>query len=333
MKCICCLSNRIIPRPLGLDGYYGCLRCGLFFRARDKGADNRENLISHYQNVDPHEKVADLKQPFFNSALAYLSLQCNKKKKSILDVGCGYGYFLDLAARNGWHTSGVETMNDAAMMAEKRIGKRNIFHGTLKEAKYPDNSFDVITLWDVLFIAENPFEEPKECYRVLKEGGIIGIRLRNISFQKMAYRIYAILPEYPVLCTGMNGSLFRVLVLMPRPVGGVIHYSLKKINPQLSLKNPSVFHQYCFSSKSIYQLLLRVGFTNIKVTNSPLTEGDPYSYTYNKGLVKAAKGTINLFSRLGFWISGGRWVLDPSLLVWAEKPRSSLKINRLKPND
>ncbi len=35
--------------------------------------------------------------------------------------------------------------------------------------------------------------------------------------------LYGILPEDPVLCTGMNGSLFRVLVLMPRPVGGVIH--------------------------------------------------------------------------------------------------------------
>ena len=300
MKCICCLSNRIIPSPLGLDGYYGCLRCGLFFRARDKGADNRENLISHYQNVDPHEKVADLKQPFFNSALAYLSLRCNKKKKSILDVGCGYGYFLELAKREGWHTSGVEILHAAVKDSKERVGTNNIFNGSLEEAHYPDNSFDAITLWDVLFMIEEPFEELMESYRILKGKGIIGIRVRNVFFEKIAYRIY---------------------------------YSLKKINPQLSLKNPSVFHQYCFSSKSIYQLLLRVGFTNIKVTNSPLTEGDPYSYTYNKGLVKAAKGTINLFSRLGFWISGGRWVLGPSLLVWAEKPRSSLKIKRSKPND
>jgi len=300
MRCICCLSNRIIPSPLGLDGYYGCLHCGHFFRARDKGADNRENLISHYQNADPHEKIADLKQPFFNSALAYLSLQCNKKKKSILDVGCGYGYFLDLAARNGWDASGVETMNDAAVLAEKRIGKRNICHATLKEAKYSDNSFDVITLWDVLFIVENPFEELKECYRVLKQKGIIGIRVRNVFFQKMVYRVFS---------------------------------PLKKITSGLGIRNPYVFHPYCFSRKSIYQLLLRVGFTKIKVSNSPLTKGDPYGYTHMEGLVKVTKYLIDLFCRLGFWISAGRWVIGPSLLVWAEKPQSSLKMKRARPHD
>jgi len=255
-------------------------------------------LISHYQNVDPHEKVAGLKQPFFNSALAYLSLQCNKKKKSILDVGCGYGYFLDLAARNGWHTSGVETMNDAAMMVKKRIGKRNIFHGTLKEAKYPDNSFDVITLWDVLFIVENPFEELRECYRVLKEGGIIGIRLRSISFQRMAYRVY---------------SHLRTFAL------------------RLGVKNPYVFHPYCYSSKSIYHLLCRIGFTSIQITNSPLTLGDPYGHTMIKGVMRAGKGLIDFFSRLVSWMSGGSMVIGPSILVWAEKPQSKMKSKRVKP--
>jgi len=300
MRCICCLSNRISSSPLGIEGYYYCVNCGLIFAGRDKKDNIRESLISHYQNIDPHKKVADSKQSFSSSALEYLTSQIGKEKKSILDVGCGYGYFLELAKREGWHTSGVEILHAAVKDSKERVGTNNIFNGSLKEAHYPDNSFDAITLWDVLFMIEEPFEELMESYRILKGRGIIGIRVRNVFFEKIAYRIY---------------------------------YSLNKINPQLSLKNPSVFHQYCFSGKSVYQLLLRAGFVNIKVANSPLTKGDPYSYTHISGLVKAAKYVIDFFSRVAFWISRGRSIIGPSLLVWAEKPQSNLKMKGVKPHD
>ena len=298
MKCICCLSNKILPRPIGLDGYYGCLNCGFVFTGMDKRGDDRGNLVTHYQNVDPHETVAKYKQSFFISALRYLSSRCHKKKKTILDVGCGYGYFLDLAARKGWDTSGIEVVSDAVGAAERRIGKGNIFHGTLKEARYPDNSFDAISLWDVLFIVENPFEELRECYRILKEGGVIGIRVRNVFFQKVVYQVYS---------------------------------PLKKIASRLGLRNPSVFHPFCFSRKALFQLLRRVGFSYIQITNSPLTEGDPYWYTDIKVLTKVAKRLTGLVSGLVFWMSGGSMVIGPSILVWVEKPQSKMKSKRVKP--
>ena len=292
MICTCCVSTRIIGRPLGLNGYHCCLGCGLIFAGMNNRDEIRESVVSHYERVDPHEKVAGSKEKFFNSALVYLSSQIKKKKRSILDVGCGYGYFLQIASRMGWETSGVEVVATAVREANKKVIRQNIIHGTLKDAGYPHSSFDVITLWDVLFHVESPFEELRECYRVLQEGGIIGIRVRNVFFEKLAYRIF---------------------------------HSLKRINLQLGMKNPSVFHRYCFSSKSIYKLLARVGFSNIKVTNSPVTEGDPYDYTNIKGLVKGAKSMVTVFSKFVFWISSGRWLIGPSLLVWAEKPMSILK--------
>lgn len=237
MRCICCLSDKTVPNPSGLYGYHGCLRCGLLFRGRVKDSYGQK-ASCHYERVDPHKAVADSKQRFFNKALDYLSSQRDIREKSILDVGCGYGYFLDMAARNGWQTFGVEILGSAAREAEKRMGKQSLFHGTLKEAKHPDNFFDVITLWDVLVLVEDPFEELRECYRIIKEGGIVGIRVRNVFFQKMAYRFY---------------------------------YPLRRLAYRWGVKKPSIFHQYCFSRKALYQLLRRVGFTQVEVTNSPLT--------------------------------------------------------------
>lgn len=290
MSCVCCLSGRTSPRPLGLEGYSSCLNCGLMFKVRVEGQNPEDSLISHYEDADPHEMVAALKQSFFNYTLDHLSSQISENnKKSILDVGCGFGYFLELAAQKGWVAHGVEIAKGAVEDARDRVGNENIFHGILKEAKYSDYSFDAITLWDVLVHVENPFEELRECYRLLKDGGKIGIRVRNVAFQKRAYQVYS---------------------------------SLKKINPQLSMKGPYVFHRYCFSSKSIYQLLSRLGFTNIKVVNSPLTKGDPYGYDAGKWLVMALKSLIGFISRFVFWVTGGRMVIGPSLLVWADKPKT-----------
>ena len=286
MKCSCCLSQRIIASPGGLGGYYCCENCGLVFSVRGKTQHLRDGLIRHYRDVDPHRSIANSKQFFFSSALDYLSSRIQKKKRSILDVGCGYGYFLELAKSERWEAFGVEIVDAVDRDAPKKAINQNIFYGTLKEAEYPNSHFDAVTLWDVLVFVDNPFEEAKECYRVLKRGGIIGIRVRNIIFEKTARRAY---------------------------------FLLKRIYPHLNLKNPSVFHRYCFTSKSLFQLLLRAGFTNIIVTNSPLTKGDPYDYGCKKGLTKAAKSLMDYFSRIVFWFSAGRMVVGPSLLIWAEK--------------
>ena len=292
MRCICCLSEKIITNSFNLPGYHSCLCCGLVFKERGKELYDQKTVAHHYERVDPRKAVADSKQHFFNLAVSYLSSQCKQRKRSILDVGCGCGYFLELGARNGWETFGVEIVDDAAREAGKRIGGKNIFHGTVKEANYPENSFDVITLWDVLFVIQDPFKELKECYRIIKEGGIVGIRVRNVFFQKMAYRFYC---------------------------------PLRRLASRWGVKKPSVFHQYCFSRKSLYQLLRRVGFTQVEVSNSPLTEGDPYGHTNIKFIAKAAKVMITLISGFILWISSGNKVVGPSLLVWAKKPHSCMK--------
>jgi SAM-dependent methyltransferase len=288
MKCICCLSERVKPNILPLHEFYACLDCGFIFKARKNREDKRQDLANHYQNIDPHENVASCKQSFFISALEHLSSRYQEKKKSILDVGCGYGYFLALAKEKGWHTSGVEIVRTAVEETKARLVVDNIFHGSLREARYPASSFDAITLWDVLFIFEEPFEDLLECYRILKSGGIIGIRLRNVLFQKMVYRYFS---------------------------------PFKNIASRIGLKQPYVFHSYCFSPQSIYMLLSRLGFINIQITISPQTEGDPYGIIKIKGLIKILKCITETISKFIFKMSSKKILIGPSLLIWAEKPK------------
>jgi 2-polyprenyl-3-methyl-5-hydroxy-6-metoxy-1,4-benzoquinol methylase len=289
MECICCCSEEIISKPWGLKRYYRCLSCNFVFTIVTDEGHLREGLAHHYEKVDPHERIAESKEPFFNTVIDYFSCHQITSEKMILDVGCGFGYFLELAAIKGWQPFGVEIAHEAVLAARRKFGDESIFQGTLRQAKYPANFFDVITLWDVLVFVENPFMELKECFRVMKEGGILGIRVRNLSFQLAAYKTYIY---------------------------------LNKIVSKLGMKAPYVFHKYSFGNKSIYQLIQRAGFKKIRVVNSPLSKADPYGHFGSATLAQAGKLAIEIISRSVFSLSRGKLVVGPSLLVWAQKPYS-----------
>lgn len=111
-----------------------------------------------------------------------------KKAGKILDIGCGAGYFIAVAKENGWETRGVEVSKVAADYAWKKFGI-NVFAGELREAGYPDEYFDVVTLWHVLAHLLNPSETLAEVNRVLKKGGLLVLTVPNISgFQAKIFK-------------------------------------------------------------------------------------------------------------------------------------------------
>lgn len=188
MNCPCCLSDLISTRPLHLPAHFICKHCGLIFSPKGGYQAVKAFIGDHYERVDPHKNVAEAKQTFFSRALRQMGASTGKDK-SILDVGCGYGYFLELAHRNGWRVRGVEIAEDAVRQSRRKLGEKNIFQGSLEQAGYETDFFDAVTLWDMLVFVEDPAIELGECLRILKKGGKIGVRVRNVSFQKMLYRI------------------------------------------------------------------------------------------------------------------------------------------------
>jgi ubiquinone/menaquinone biosynthesis C-methylase UbiE len=249
-------------------------------------AVSSKQVAAHYESVDPHRKVAGSKKSFFTHALEKID-QPGNDRKSLLDVGCGYGYFLRLAADRNWEVTGVEIAQDAVGVARNTIGKENIHHGNLRSASLPPQHFDAVTLWDVLVLAQDPAEDLSECFRILKPGGTVGLRVRNVTFQRWLHRLYV--PLQPVLM-------------------------------RIGVKRPYVFHPRNFSTKALQALLNRIGYTDIRITNSPLTKGDPYETVQWTGAVGKAKWLIKGLSNAVYRWSAGRWVIGPSLLVWAVKP-------------
>ena len=99
--------------------------------------------------------------------------------RQLLDVGCYIGVFLEIAARHGWDAWGIEPSQWAAEQA--RTNGLNVIHGTLATANLPNESFDVVTMWDVIEHLSDPMAEIRRVHRILKVGGLVVIHTMDID--------------------------------------------------------------------------------------------------------------------------------------------------------
>jgi SAM-dependent methyltransferase len=109
-------------------------------------------------------------------------------------VGCAAGRFLDLM--NGWECYGSEIVPAYVEIARKRHGNR-IFAGAFEEYPVRDGFFDAITLQDVFDHMREPVAALGQCRAMLKPGGLLVIKVHNISclYAKIAgSHFYALVP-------------------------------------------------------------------------------------------------------------------------------------------
>ena len=100
--------------------------------------------------------------------------------KHLLDIGCGEGFFLFSASKFGYATKGVEPSHDAAAYARKEFGL-DVEAKPFEELWFPENRFDVVTLWQVLEHMLYPVIVLKEVHRILKPGGMIVITTPDVE--------------------------------------------------------------------------------------------------------------------------------------------------------
>ena len=99
--------------------------------------------------------------------------------KKILDVGAYIGVFVEVALERGWDAMGVEPSEWAANFA--RENQLPILNGTLHNPELEDESFDVITMFDVIEHLGDPLGELRQAYTKLKPGGTIAVHTMDVD--------------------------------------------------------------------------------------------------------------------------------------------------------
>jgi len=89
-----------------------------------------------------------------------------------LDIGCAGGEFLEALRRRGWEVAGVESNVAVAAHARASLGL-DIFAGELEEADFPEDAFDLVTMWHVLEHVHDPLATLDEIARITRPQGTL----------------------------------------------------------------------------------------------------------------------------------------------------------------
>jgi 2-polyprenyl-3-methyl-5-hydroxy-6-metoxy-1,4-benzoquinol methylase len=96
-----------------------------------------------------------------------------------LDVGCGLGAMVAAMARVGMEAEGIDP-GQVAVDRARSIGLK-IHHGMLHDARFPDSSFDSVSLYHVLEHTPDPVAVLAECRRITSPRGEIMVGVPNFA--------------------------------------------------------------------------------------------------------------------------------------------------------
>jgi 2-polyprenyl-3-methyl-5-hydroxy-6-metoxy-1,4-benzoquinol methylase len=101
-------------------------------------------------------------------------LETFRRTGRLLEVGSGYGYFLEMAAQANWQSEGVEISPYCCQVARQRGA--NVRAGRLQDAGLGREDYDVVVLWDVIEHFTHPDEIVRFCRGLLRPGGALIMR-------------------------------------------------------------------------------------------------------------------------------------------------------------
>lgn len=110
-----------------------------------------------------------------------------RKNGKLLDIGCGSGNYLYWMKQFGWDVAGIETSIIATEKANELA--LNVFCGQLSDARFPDNHFDIVTMWQAIEHLYDPKSVLNEVNRILKDDGLLLMGMPNIgSFEFFIFK-------------------------------------------------------------------------------------------------------------------------------------------------
>ncbi|MDD5370429.1 MAG: class I SAM-dependent methyltransferase [Anaerolineaceae bacterium] len=164
-----------------------CARCQLIYQnprpTIKEISGSYPDSYEWYGPIAEQRSTSFLRQKAFDYGFARRARTVLNHKTwgSLLDLGCSIGLFLNEIARHPrWDVHGVEISPTASEIARSRY-QLDVFTGTLEDARFSSNSYDAVTLWDVLEHLHDPFATLTEIHRIMKDDGILVIRVPNAT--------------------------------------------------------------------------------------------------------------------------------------------------------
>lgn len=220
--------------------------------------------------------------------------------RKLLDIGTGFGYFIKLAQERGFDVVGIEVSEKASEFAKKNYGVSILNISEVEEARFEDDSFDVISLCDVIEHLPYPENTLKEIHRILRDNGVLLI----------------VTPNYRTFATFLS-PINRWLGYPVKPLAdeyaiktwenGCYHFRPKRLDEEgyRTYLLHSLHHLYFFNFRTLKELLSRSNFSIVKYPT------DRYD--------RSAKGIRKVFNNYPLNLLARIFNLQAGIILYARK--------------
>ena len=170
MECKICEKNDIFENFV--EDVIKCIKCNSIYYT---GSQDNEipTVVSVASNLRSavQKKISQL---VAQSYLQYLKKKTDVDFENALDIGCGFGDFVEELNKIGVKALGIESDKDTVKNSESHVS-----HGFFDESYDPTVKYDLISINQTLYYFEDSFAILKKISDLLKPNGIVMIATVN----------------------------------------------------------------------------------------------------------------------------------------------------------
>lgn len=182
------VNNKVVLKA-PVYNFVSCKKCGLVYANKILSEKNIEsfymdNKIYQLGWNTAYENLIKTRDKPTNISVVKTILECRNGNGSCLDIGCSFGKLLYELKPHFNRVEGIELNKVTCKRGEELFGIE-IFNEQLEKLNFPDNSYDVIILNQVIEHLNELNSIFKEIYRILKPRGILYIGCPNMDSWSM----------------------------------------------------------------------------------------------------------------------------------------------------
>jgi len=181
-KCLACESTNNIPIKLKF-GYEGrkCRNCDLVWAVNASGTkqlydsayDKSSEGFIWQDFLNGHDRMKSTQQVSLRWYESYFIKNIKSfGSGNILEIGCGVGRFLFGCRNNGWQIHGMDISDKAVELCKDLLPDGDFQTGFIEQAKWPAESFEAITCFEVIEHISDPFAFVSKAKGLLLNNGI-----------------------------------------------------------------------------------------------------------------------------------------------------------------
>src|SRR5215475_14192615 len=278
------------PSPLVYRGvrYRRCPSCRSSLSTElPTASELRHTYETEYPLLFAPEQVTSERTRLFGVLLDRLAAlgRARSARPRLIDVGCGGGHLAALARSRRWLAVNTDLAHQACAAAGR--GGETAVQADGALLPFRGGFADMVTLVNVVDQAHEPLMILRETYRVLAPGGLLALRVPNARF---------------------HGTWARLLI------------GLGPLARSRGWDTYPVLHHFAFTPAGLRQLVERVGFEVLEVSNSAVASREPVAKRPatnalpHWGRAAIAGGAAALAE-----LSRDRWLVGPSIELYAKK--------------